>query len=154
MKLIAQKDITNNKYSVIIKFKEYGSTTLTPEDEQKIIDDFSPKFKLSDITFTDKYKKDVNGKYVADKENGVEISLVVPNKWVSIDNLMEFGCTFHKKDIDANECGDSELTTVNDVAKAKIQLFIDKVTKHINEILKNLGETIDGFEEDEEIEVG
>lgn len=40
------------------------------------------------------------------------------------------------------------------MAKAKIQLFVDKVTGKIDEILKELAKSLDNFEKTEEIEIG
>lgn len=151
MKLLIEREIKCNRYSVVIKFKEYGSTTLTPEEEQKIIDDFCPKFKLSDITFEGKYNVS-NKKIIADT-NGETVTLTLPNKEIAINENIEFGYTVHKNEINSNEI-QTNLKNEDLVAKAKIQLFIDKVSEKIDTMLKEFGDTIDEFEEKEEIQVG
>lgn len=152
MKLIVEKSIKCNRYSVIIKFKEFGSNILTPEDEQKLIDDFCPKFRLSDIIFEGKYKVE-NSKIVKDDGTGEDVTLTVPNKEIAINELLEFGYTIHSNQINASEIK-TQLKTADLVCKAKIQLFVDKISDKIDIILTELAKTLDGFEEIEEIEVG
>lgn len=151
MKLLINREIKCNRYSVVIKFKEFGSTTLTPEEEQKIVDDFCPKFKLSDITFEGKYN--VSNKKIVEDTNGETVTLTLPNKEIAINDAMEFGYTIHKNEINASEI-QTNLKNEDLVAKAKIQLFIDKVSEKIDTMLKEFGETIDEFEDEEEIQVG
>ena len=152
MKLTVEKSIKCNRYSVVVKFKEFGSNILTPEDEQKLIDDFCPKFRLSDITFEDKYKVE-NNKIIKDDGTGEDVNLTVPNKEIAINELLEFGYTIHSDQISDSEI-QTQLKTSDLVCKAKIQLFVDKVSDKIDTILTELAKALDGFEETEEIEVG
>lgn len=152
MKLEINREVKCNRYSVIIKFKEYGSTVLTPEDEQKIIDDFCPKFKLSDITFEGKYSIS-NKKFISDDASGEDVTLTLPNKEIFINDELQFGYTIHTDEIKESEIK-TNLKSKDLVAKAKVQLFIDKATEKIDTILKEFSETLDEFEDVEEIQVG
>lgn len=151
MKVSIDKNLKCNRYSVMIKFKEFGSTALTPEDEQKLIDDFCPMFRLSDLILSGKYKIE-NGKIIADNA-GEDVTLSVPNREIAINELLEVGCTFHVDEISDKELK-ANLKTKDLMAKAKIQLFVDKVTGKIDEILKELAKSLDNFEKTEEIEIG
>ena len=152
MKLAIDKFIQCNRYSVVIKFKEFGSTSLTPEEEQKLINDFCPKFKLSDVTFTDKYKLE-DGKIIKDSVGGEDITLTTPNKEIAINELLEVGYTIHISEVSDDELH-ATLNTKDLICKAKIQLFIDKLAEKISSILAELAKTLDDFEKIEEIEVG
>lgn len=156
MKLTVTPQIVDNRYSVIIKFKDYGSTKLTSEMEQKIIDDYSPKFKLSDLTFEGNYILDSDGRAVkADDSDDtkVAVKLTIPNKEVAINSDLELGYTVHTKEISSGEIK-GVLVDADKVAQAKIQLFVDVITKEINTILTGYTPKLNDFEEEYEVEVG
>ena len=152
MKLTVKPTIADNRYSVVIKYKEYGSTNLTPAEEAKIVDDYSPKFKLSDIVFTGKYNI-AEGKAVADEASGEDVSITLPNKEIKISELLEVGYTVHINEITSEEVK-TILKDKDLVAQAKCQLFIDKVTDKVNSVLTSLGEKLNDFETEYEVEVG
>lgn len=143
MKLMVDKTIECNRYSVVIKFKEFGSASLTPEEEQKLINDFCPKFKLSDITFSDTYT--LEGNRVVANMGGETITLTTPNKEIAINELLEVGYTVHSKEISDDDI-QSTLNTSDLICKAKIQLFVDKIAETITSILTELTKTLDDFE--------
>lgn len=153
MKLLVTPSITDNRYSVIIKFKSFGSTTLTDEQEKKVIDDYSPSFKLSDLTFEGKYKADGSPKKVVADSSGHSVTLSVPNKSIKIDDTIELGYTIHANEIAQSETGGT-LTTVDLVAQAKTQLFVDVISKKIGDTIKNLSANLNKFEEEYDLDVG
>lgn len=156
MKLTVTPQIVDNRYSVIIKFKDYGSTKLTSEMEQKIINDYSPKFKLSDLTFEGNYILDSDGRVVKAEDSDdtkVAVKLTIPNKEVAINSDLELGYTVHTKEIASGEIK-GVLVDADKVAQAKIQLFVDVVTKEINTILTGYTPKLNDFEEEYEVEVG
>lgn len=152
MKLFVEKKIDCNRYSVVVKFKEFGSTILTPENEQSLINDYCPKFKMSDIIFTGKYGLD--GKKVVSDESGEDVAISVPNKEIAINDLIEVGYTIHMNEINEEEIK-TTLNTEDLICRAKVQLFVDKITEHIDNILKDLSKKLDeDYEKIEEIQVG
>lgn len=154
MRLSIKPQIVENRYSVIVSFKEFGSSTLTAEMEQKIIGDYAPKFKLSDLSFNGKYKvDDSTGRLIADDSDGEEVTLSIPNREVAINQDLELGYTVHIKEIAKSEIK-GVLKDADKVAQAKVQLFIDVITKKIGETLIALGEKINDFEEEYDIELG
>lgn len=154
MKLTVKPQIVDNRYSVIIKFKEFGSSALTPEMEQKLIDDYAPKFKLSDLTFIGLYSIDATtNRVVADEINGQEVTLSLPNKEILVGTDLELGYTIHTKEISEKEIG-AMLIDADYVAQAKIQLFVDIVKSKIDEMLLDLSKKLNDFEEEIEVEVG
>lgn len=152
MKLTVIPTIVDNRYSVIVKYKGYGSAVLTADTEEKIINDYSPKFKLSDITFAGKYDV-LDGEIIKAEIDGEDISLTIPNREIKINDALEIGYTVH-----INEISDSEIKTkLKDkdmVAQAKCQLFIDSIVNKINVMLTSLGEKVNDFEMEYEVEVG
>lgn len=154
MKLTITPKIVENRYSVIISFKEFGSKTLTSDMEEKIINDYAPKFKLSDLTFEGKYTVDEGtGKVVADNDSGDDVTLSVPNKEVAINSDLELGYTVHSKEVSSSEIG-TNLKNVDKVAQAKVQLFIDVVTDKINTVITSLTSNLNDFEEEYDVELG
>lgn len=154
MKLTVNPQIADNRYSVIVKFKEFGSTQLTAEMEQKLINDYCPSFKLSDLVFEGKYSFDSDDKKViADELSGDDVRLSLPNKEIKINEVLEVGYTIHKKEVADSEIGTS-LTDADLVAQAKIQLFVDTIKNKVDKILLALGAKLNQFEEEYEIEVG
>ena len=158
MKLTITKKIECNKYSVIIKFKEFGSKTLTPEEEMQVINDYCPKFKLSDISFEGRYKTDDSNpnKIIATKDgsSGDAVSLQTSNKAIAINEDLECEYVFYSNDVKKNEIKTS-LKDVDLVAKAKIQLFIDKFVEKLENTLAELGKKLDSdYEEETEVELG
>lgn len=154
MKLIAKPQIVDNRYSVIVKFKEYGSSKLTAEMEEKLIDDYAPTFKLSDLTFEGKYSVDSSSKMlIKDDISGETVKLSLPNREIKLGKDLEVGYTVHVKEIAESEIG-SVLVDKDKVAQAKVQLFIDVIKTKIDETINTLAENLNNFEEEVEIEVG
>lgn len=154
MKLTIKPEIVGNRYSVVIRFKEYGSTRLTKDMEEKLVDDYAPKFKLSDLTFEGKYTHNaVTGKISKDDDDGEEVKLTTPNREILISPDLELGYTIHSKEIADDEVG-TFLADKDIVAQAKVQLFVDVVTEKIDNMLLALGKKLNDFEEVTEIEVG
>ena len=154
MKLTIKPEIVGNRYSVVIRFKEYGSARLTKDMEEKLVDDYAPSFKLSDLVFEGKYGVEGGtNKVVKDEDSGDEVTLTTPNREILISPDLEVGYTIHTKEIDLSEIGD-QLVDKDLVAQAKVQLFIDTVTEKIDDMLLALGLKLNDFEETTEIEVG
>ncbi|MDP4146636.1 MAG: hypothetical protein Q8936_19530 [Bacillota bacterium] len=66
MKLQYDKQIESNKLTSIVMFKEYGTQSLTADQEKSYIKDYSPKIEYKDLVFK-RYFKVVNGDVVEDK---------------------------------------------------------------------------------------
>lgn len=144
MELTITKSIKKNKYSVEIAFSKLGSTTLTPEKEAELIESYAPEFNYGDITFTGKYKVE-QGKIVKDDANGTDVKIAISNRTVKIDeNLL---CSYR---LSIDEILTSEktgtLNTMDLVAKAKVQLFIDKITDKIKTVLGAYATALDDWE--------
>ena len=151
MHLSIKKDIDCERYSVIIKFKEWGGKILTPEDEQKVIQDYCPKFKLSDLIFSGKYTVEDENKIVKKSDDfGNVVTLNVSNKYIEINEDLEIYYSIHMDEVKATE-KKGTLKTEDLVCKAKIQLFIDTIIKKINDIFTELSKKLDSEYEEEEI---
>lgn len=151
MELTINKTIKSNKYGVEIVFSKFGSTTLTPEKEIELIESYSPQFNYGDIVFSGKYKVE-QGKIVKDDTNGTDVKISVSNRLVKInDNLI---CSYQ---LSIDEVLESEkgntLNTLDLVAKAKIQLFTDKIVDKIKNVLSTNASALDGWETTETVVV-
>lgn len=156
MKLTVTPKIVDNRYSVVIAFKQFGSADLTSAMEEKIIDDYAPKFKLSDLTFERTYAFDEgSGRVVPNDEEDTSttVKLTTPNREVAINSDLELGYTVHIKEIADNEL-ENTLDTKDKVAQAKVQLFVDVITSEINKTLKNLATRLNDFEDEYDVDLG
>lgn len=146
------RNIECNNYSVLMSFSEYGTETLTPEDEQKLINDYCPKFKLSDIDFTGTYG--LEGKKVVSNGSGETIKLSTANKSFLINNEFEIKYSISPDEIKEEEI-QSTLNTKELICKAKIELFIDKVSEQIKKVINEKAEMLDlDYEEENKIIIG
>jgi len=66
MKLDYDGNIENNKVSMVVMFKTYGTPLLTPEEEKDLVKSWSPKIQYRDLQFK-RYIKVVDGNVVEDK---------------------------------------------------------------------------------------
>ena len=66
MKLDYDGNIENNKVSMVVMFKTYGTPLLTPEEEKDLVKSWSPKIQYRDLQFK-RYIKVVDGNTVEDK---------------------------------------------------------------------------------------
>lgn len=151
MKLSINRNITSNKYNVDIAFQEYGSTTLTSDEERELVESYSPKFTYNEITFTGKYKVE-QGKIVKDDANGTDVNLTISNRSVIIDDTLKCSFKLSIDEIGADEIKGT-LNTADIVAKAKIQLFTDKIVDKIKTVLATHASALDGWEGEETVTV-
>lgn len=151
MKLSINRNITSNKYSVDIVFQEYGSATLTADQERELVESYSPQFTYNEITFSGKYKVE-SGKIVKDDANGTDVQLTISNRNVLIDDSLKCSFKLSVEEIDTTEVKGT-LNTADIVAKAKIQLFTDKIVDKIKTVLTTHASALDGWEGQETITV-
>lgn len=161
MKLNMKNELEKNIYKVIISFEEYGSANMTAEEEQELINDYTPFFNLRDIEFSAKMTKDENNKITIVEEDETEgegesivgdlISISIIDRQVYLNEDFEIHYKVSVNDIVDNELGEI-LNTKHLVAQAKAELFRKKIINKVRIILEKIREKRTGFER-EEIEV-
>lgn len=88
MDLKYDPNLSNNIRSIKITVNEFGSRTLTPEEELEILDNYRPYIQYKDIDFTGSYKTEGNKVVKAtDKVTyGYNLSIEVPTVYVNNGN--------------------------------------------------------------------
>lgn len=157
MKLNINNKLEDNVYKIFISFKEYGSSTMSEEEEKELVNDYSPSFSLRDIDFSAHIKRDETGRLriieqiEGEEPDGDVVVISIINRDFKIDESFEIQYKVSVNDILDSELGE-ELNTKHLVAEAKAELFRSKVVEKIRTVLERVREKKTGFER-EEVEV-
>lgn len=148
MKILPQRSIENNVYSVKIKPLEWGTPILTAEEELKILKDIPQTLRYADIDFTEKFKI-VNGlPVISSDEDSVTVTLDLRGREFPLDENFELSLSVDASKIPDSEIDDKVLTNRHLVAQAKIITYetkiIDQITKLLNEAATHINGFIDG----------
>ncbi len=144
MKFTTNRNVDKNVFSVTIAYKEYGTGTLTAEEEKEILESYPVDLIYNDITFEGKYT--VQNKEVVAGGNDT-VALTLNNKKVRVDDT--FTVTYR---IDANSIPSSALAGKNDLNTAELlsqaycKLFEDKVRERLNTLLTAARNKFNDFE--------
>lgn len=133
MKFTTTRTVENNIFTVSIVYKEYGNSTLTAEEEKKILASFPPVITYDSITFSGNYT--VSSKDVV--AGGTDtITLTLNNRKVNVNE--SFNVTYR---IDANSIpksaysGKTNINTKELLAQAQCKLFEDKIRTELKTVL-------------------
>lgn len=150
MKLGYKGTLEDNVRKMAVYIKEWGSSSLTEEEEKSFIKDYSPKFEYKDLTFSGKYKIDSNGNVIKDEADGELVTLNKVNKIILINEDMKCEFEIATKQIkDSDIEGKTILNTKDKYAEAMCQLFADKVTDKIKEIISEIKAKENDFEDED-----
>ena len=154
MNLTISRNVENNKFETLIAFESFGGMDITPEQEQELIGNYPIVLDTNDITFSGKFEV-VNGEVIKvadDSLTGETVTLVIPKRIVSIDNLLQM-----RYEITVSQIMDSELgtllTTKEQVCQAKVKLFEDKVIDKIKAMITELKTKDNSFESESPINI-
>lgn len=144
MKFTTTRNIDNNVFSVTIAYKEYGTVSLTAEEEKEILESYPVDLSYSDITFTGNYT--LTGKEVT--AGGTDsLTLSLSNKKVKIDET--FSVTYR---VDSNSIpkssysSNTNLNTAELAAQGYCKLFEDKVKEKLESLLTTARNKFNDFE--------
>lgn len=127
MKLSIDKQINENVYSVNIKFGEYGSTTITAEEEKELLQDFAPCFYLRDVNF--------KGMYVYDKENKIVKEYMKPEEEVPAEVKTEEELGIGEPDISVTD-GEGEIVAIDGLEYQEVITNVNDKLVDINDELE------------------
>lgn len=135
MKFTTTRSVNNNVFSVTIAYKEYGTESLTADDERKILESFPVELIYKDVTFSGNYQ--VSGGDVVANGSGDSISLSLNNIKTTVNNTFTVGYRIDANSISASELsGKTHLNKSELLAQGYCKLFEDKVKEKLKIILE------------------
>lgn len=151
MKILPQRSIEKDVYSVNIKPLEWGTATVTAEEELEMLKDTPQTLKYSDIDFTEKFKVVDGLPVVSSDEDAVEVTLELNNKKFVLDENFEVSISVDANKIPAEEIDDNVLTDKYLVAQAKVIAYETKVLAQIKKLLDEARAHVNSFEDTVEV---
>lgn len=148
MKILPIRSIENDTYTTVIKPSEWGTASVTAEQELAMLEDTPQLLRYADIEFKDKFIVSDNGLPVVSTEaNAVEVSLDLNNKEFVLDENFEVSLSIDAKKILDAELDGTVFTCKHTLAQAKTILFETKVIARIKELLEIARSHVNSFEE-------
>lgn len=151
MKILPERSIDNDVYSVCIKPFEWGTATVTAEAELEMLKDTPQTLRYADIDFTEKFKVVDNLPVVSTEADAVEVKLDLNNKEFLLDENFEVGINIDANKIAAAEIDDTVLTDKYLVAQAKAITYETKILARIKVLLDEARAHINKFEDTVEV---
>lgn len=151
MKILPERSIENDVYSVTIKPTEWGTATVTAEEELEMLKDTPQVLRYADIDFTEKFKVVDNLPVVSADEDAVSVSLDLNNKEFPLDENFEVGINIDANKIAAAEIDEEVLKDKYLVAQAKAITYETKVLARIKVLLDEARAHINKFEDTVEV---
>lgn len=147
MKILPLRSIEDDTYTTVIKPSEWGTASVTAENELAMLVDTPQTLRYADIEFKDKFIVSDGLPVVSTETDAVEVSLDLNNKEFMLDENFEVSLS-----IDAKKILDAELDGVvfkdkHTLAQAKIILFEAKVITRVKELLEIARSHVNSFEE-------
>lgn len=133
MVLDCKVDFKNNVRSIEVYVKSLGTSTLTEDEENAILENYSEKIQYKNLTFEGYYKKDSNKIVKATNDSdGDKVTLSLINKVIDINKDFNTTLSIETKTIKDSEIG-THLTTKDEVAEAKCWLFYDIIVNAVKD---------------------
>ncbi len=151
MKILPQRSIENDVYSVVIKPLEWGTATVSAEEELEMLKDTPQVLKYSDIDFTEKFKVVDGLPVVSSDEGAVTVKLDLNNKKIPLDENFEVSLSADANKVLASEIDDAVLTDKYLVAQAKVIAYETKVLAQIKKLLDEARAHVNDFEDTTEV---
>ena len=149
MVLDCKVDFKNNVRSIEVYVKSLGTSTLTEDEENAILENYSEKIQYKHLTFEGYYKKD-SGKIVkaTNDSDGDKITLSLINKVIDVNKDFNATLSIETKTIKDSELG-THLTTKDEVAEAKCWLFYDIIVNAVKDKVVAMKSKETDFEDNE-----
>ena len=123
MVLNCKVDFKNNVRSIEVYVKSLGTSTLTEDEENAILENYSEKIQYKDLTFEGYYKKDSNKIVKATNDSdGDKVTLSLINKVIDVNKDFNASLTIETKTIKDSELG-THLTTKDEDLVRYLLLF-------------------------------
>lgn len=146
MKILPIRSIENDTYTTVLKASEWGTASVTAENELAMLADTPQTLRYADIEFKDKFIVSNGLPVISTDTSAVEVSLDLNNKEFILDENFEVTIS-----VDANKILDTELdetvfTDKHTLAQAKVLLYEEKVIARIKELLEIARSHVNDFE--------
>lgn len=136
MKILPIRSIENDTYTTVIRPSEWGTASVTAENELAMLEDTPQLLRYADIEFKDKFIVSDGLPVVSTEANAVEVSLDLNNKEFMLNENFEVSMSIDAKKILDSELDGTVFVDKHVLAQAKTILFETKVIARIKELLE------------------
>lgn len=147
MKILPERGISKDTYSTLLKPSEWGTASVTAENELAMLEDTPQLLRFADIEFKDKFIVSDGLPVVSTEANAVEVNLDLNNKEFVLDENFEVSISIDAKKILDSELDGTVFTDKHILAQAKVILFETKVIARVKELLEIARSHVNSFEE-------
>lgn len=147
MKILPERGISKDTYSTLLKPSEWGTASVTAENELAMLEDTPQLLRFADIEFKDKFIISDGLPVVSTEANAVEVNLDLNNKEFVLDENFEVSISIDAKKILDSELDGTVFTDKHVLAQAKVILFETKVIARVKELLEIARSHVNSFEE-------
>lgn len=147
MKILPIRSIENDTYTTVIRPSEFGTASVTAENELAMLADTPQVLRYADIEFKDKFIVSDGLPVVSTEANAVEVTLDLNNKEFMLDENFEVSLSIDAKKILDSELDETVFTDKHILAQAKTILFETKVIARVKELLEIARSHVNSFEE-------
>ena len=147
MKILPERRISKDTYSTLLKPSEWGTASVTAENELAMLEDTPQLLRFADIEFKDKFIVSDGLPVVSTEANAVEVNLDLNNKEFVLDKNFEVSISIDAKKILDSELDGTVFTDKHVLAQAKVILFETKVIARVKELLEIARSHVNSFEE-------
>ena len=147
MKILPLRSIENDTYTTVIKPSEWGTATVTAENELSMLADTPQILRYADVEFKDKFVITNGIPTISTDPSAVEVTLDLNNKEFLLDENFEVSLSVDAKKILDTEIDGTIFTNKHELAQAKTILFETKIISRIKELLDIARSHVNTFEE-------
>ncbi len=147
MKILPERGISKDTYTTLLKPSEWGTASVTAENELAMLEDTPQLLRFADIEFKDKFIVSDGLPVVSTEANAVEVTLDLNNKEFILDENFEVSISIDAKKILDSELDGTVFTDKHVLAQAKVILFETKVIARVKELLEIARSHVNSFEE-------
>lgn len=147
MKILPIRSIEDDTYTTIIKPSEWGTASVTAQNELEMLADTPQMLRYADIEFKDKFIVSNGLPVISTDTNAVEVSLDLNNKEFMLNENFEVSLSIDAKKILDSELDENVFADKHILAQAKVILFETKVIARVKELLEIARSHINSFEE-------
>lgn len=147
MKILPERSIENNIYTTVIKPSEFGTSSVTSEEELEMLKDTPQTLRYADIEFKDNFVIENKVPKISADPSAVEVSLDLNNKEFLLDENFEVSLSINANNIVDAEIDGTVFTCKHELAMAKVILYETKVIEQIKNLLEIARSHVTTFEQ-------
>lgn len=147
MKILPERTIENDVYTTIVRPAEWGTASVTAENELAMLADTPQILRYADIDFKDSFVITNGVPTISTDPSAVEVTLNLNNKEFPLNIDFEVSLSVDAKKIIDSELDGTVFTNKHELAQAKAILFETKVISRIKELLDIARSHVNTFEQ-------